>query len=248
MPDLDEDDDPPKPAPRRRRSSVAVLALIIIGVLAVASGAVGLMRELNRPANPGEVRTATQAEVTTRWERLPAGKIFPRQLSYLDSAGLSVRLTRSGIARPASCARSIDPAVARVLVANGCRTVLRASYVDPTGTLVATVGIAVFPSNAAAARAAQASSLGDRAGLDAFSVPGTAASEFGNAQRQLFGATYPDHGPYIFLTTAGFADGRVRTSGAADPALEDLTTAAPGALVTTLTKTGDTCRERDVRC
>jgi hypothetical protein len=248
VPDLDEDDDPPKPAPRRRRSFVAVLALIIIGVLAVASGAVGLMRELNRHATLAEVRAATQAELTTRWERLPAGKIFPSQLSYLDSAGLSVRLTRSGIARPASCARSIDPAVARVLVTNGCRTVLRASYVDPTGTLVATLGIAVFPSNAAAARAAQASSFGSSDGLDAFKVPGTAASGFGNAQRQLFGATYPDHEPYIFLTTAGFADGRVRTSGAADPALEDLTTAAPGALVTTLTKTGDTCQEQDVRC
>jgi hypothetical protein len=105
-----------------------------------------------------------------------------------------------------------------------------------------------LPSNAAAARAAQASSFGSSDGLDAFKVPGTAASGFGNAQRQLFGATYPDHEPYIFLTTAGFADGRVRTSGAADPALEDLTTAAPGALVTTLTKTGDTCQEQDVRC
>jgi hypothetical protein len=248
MPGLDEDDDPPKPAPRRRRSSVALLALIIIGVLAVASGAVGLMRELNRPANPGEVRTATQAEVTTRWERLPAGKIFPSQLSYLDSAGLSVRLTRSGIARPASCARSIDPAVARMLVANGCRTVLRASYVDPTGTLVATLGIAVFPSNAAAARAAQASSFGSSDGLDAFKVPGTAASGFGNAQRETFGGGYPQQGPYVILVTAGFTDGRSRTSGPADPALEDLVEAVPGDLAKIMTEPGGGCSQQDIRC
>ncbi len=247
MPDLDEDDDPPKPAPRRRRSLVAVWALIVIGLLAVAGGAGGLALELNRSATPAEVQAATRAEVTTRWERLPAGKIFPGQLTYLDSAGVSVRLTRSGIARPARCAQAVDAAVARVLVANGCRAVLRASYVDPTGTLVATLGIAVFPSSAAA-RAAQASSSGSSAGLDAFTVPGTAASGFGNAQRETFGGAYPQQGPYVILVTAGFTDGRSRTSGPADPALEDLVDAVPGDLAKVMTEPGGGCSEPDIRC
>ena len=247
MPELTEDGELPRPAPRRSRTA-AVLVLIVIGVLAIVGGATGLTLELHRSATPAEVQAATRAEVTTRWERLPAGTIFPSQLTYLDSAGVSVRLTRSGIARPAGCAQAIDAAVARVLVANGCHTVLRASYVDPTGTLVATIVIAVFPNSTAAARAAQASSFGSRAGLDAVKVPGTAASGFGNAQRETFAASYPQRGPYIFLTTAGFADGRARTAGTTDPVLADLVSAAPGTLVAILTRTGDACRERDVRC
>lgn len=248
MPQLNEVDDLPKPGRRQPRPGAAVIALIIIGILALAGGAAGLTLELTRPATPAEAQAAATAEVASRWERMPAGQIFPSQLSYLDSADFSVHLTRSGIARAAGCAQVIDPSVARVLTQNGCLTVLRASYVDPTGTMVATVGIAVFPSSAAAARAAQASSFGDSAGLEAFSVPGTAASGFGNGQRQTFGGTYPQHEPYIFLASAGFTDGRTRTPGLAEPALQDLVDAAPGALVATMTKTGSACREKDIRC
>jgi hypothetical protein len=225
-----------------------VIALIVIGVLALAGGATGLTLELTRPATTSEAQAAATAEVASRWQRLPAGQIFPRRLSYLDSADISVHLTRSGIARPAGCAQALDPSVAQEMIRNGCRTMLRASYVDSTGTMVATVGIAVFPGSIAAARAAQATSLGDSAGLDAFSVPGTAASGFGNGQRQTFGGAYPQHGPYIFLASAGFTDARARTAGPGDPALLDLVNAVPGALVTTMTKTGDACREKDIRC
>lgn len=100
----------------------------------------------------------------------------------------------------------------------------------------------------AAARAAQAVSFGDSAGLAAFSVRGTAASGFGDGQRQTFGGTYPRHGPYIFLASAGFTDGRTRTPGLAEPALQDLVNAVPGALVATMTKTGSACHEQDIRC
>jgi hypothetical protein len=110
------------------------------------------------------------------------------------------------------------------------------------------VGIAVFPSSIDAARAAQAASFGDSAGLDAFSVPSTVASGFGNGQRQTFGGAYPQRGPYIFLASAGFTDARARTAGLPDPALLDLVNAAPGALVATMTKTGDACQEKDIRC
>lgn len=247
MPEPNEvDDDLPEPGPRR--PGAAVIALIVIGMLALAGGATGLTLELTRHATPAEAQAASAAEVASRWERIPAGQIFPSQLSYLDSAGLSVHLTRSGIARAAGCAQAIDPSVAQGLTRNGCLTVLRASYVDPTGIMVATVGIAVFPSSIAAARAAQAFSVSDGAGLEAFSVPGTAASGFGNGQRQTFSGAYPQHGPYMFLASAGLTDGRTRTPGLAEPALRDLVDAAPDSLIATITKTGIACREKDIQC
>jgi hypothetical protein len=196
VPEPDTDDDPPKPAPRRRSwRGAAVIALISIGVLALAGGATGLTLELTRNATPAEAQAAATAEVASRWQRLPAGQIFPRQLSYLDMADSSVRLVRAGIASRAACVHAADPALAQVLVQAGCVTVLRASYVDQTSTLVATVGIAVFRNGTAAARATGDIPDGDSAGLDALTVPGTAASGLGNAQRETSAHTYPGQGP-----------------------------------------------------
>jgi hypothetical protein len=248
MPEPSDDDDPPKPGPWRPRRSVAVIALIVIGVLALAGGATGLTQELTRHATPTEAQAAATAEVASRWQRLPAGQIFPSQLSYTDTAGSSVRLTRVGIARPAACVHAADPVLVQVLLQAGCVTVLRASYVDQTSTLVATVGIAVFRSGTAAARAAGDIRDGDSAGLDALTVPGTAASGFGNAQRETSAHAYPGQGPYVFFVTGGFTDGRPRTSGTPDPVLIDLVSDVPAELVPILVRTGNACREKDVRC
>lgn len=100
-------------------------------------------------------------------------------------------LTRAGIARPAACARAADPAVAQVLTRAGCVTVLRAAYVDASGTEVVTVGVAVMRNTAAATQASQAVGS-DGIGVDAYPVPGTAASRFGNAQ---VGVPAPVAGP-----------------------------------------------------
>lgn len=247
MPEPDEDDDPPKPAPRRRRSSVAVLALIIIGVLAVAGGGTGLTLELTRHATAAEARAAGWAELTSRWQRIPAGQIFPAQLSYMDLAQSTLTLTRIGIAPPASCRRAADPAVARILATAGCATVLRATYIDGTGAVAATIGIAVMRNNAAAARANSELSS-ETAGVDVYTVPGTAAGHFGNADRQLSAELYPGESPYIILDTAGFTDGIPRVAGPADPALSDLLNAVPNDLLATLAPPGAPCHERDIGC
>jgi hypothetical protein len=247
VPDLNEDDDPPKPARRRRRSFVAVLALIIIGVLAVAGGGTGLTLELTRHATAAEARAAGWAELTSRWQRVPAGQIFPAQLSYMDLAQSTLTLTRIGIAPPANCRRAADPAVGRLLATAGCVTVLRATYIDETGAVAATIGIAVMRSNAAAARA-NSDLSSETAGVDVYTVPGTAAGHFGNADRQLSAELYPGESPYIILDTAGFTDGIPRVAGPADPALSDLLNAVPNDLLATLSPPGSPCHERDIRC
>lgn len=225
-----------------------MIVLIVVGVLAVAGGAVGLDLELTRSATPVQVQAAARAEVASRWERLAAGQLFPSRLGYVEVDQSRQYLTRAGIARPEACPRGADPAVARVLVRAGCVTVLRATYVDTSGTLAVTVGVAVMRSTAAAARASQAIGSGDT-GVDAYPVPGTAASRFGNAQRQLFSASLAGRGPYLILDTIGYTDGRPRTR-AAGPALSNLVSSLPAdsALPAILTRTQDACQLRDIRC
>jgi hypothetical protein len=217
-------------------------------MLALAGGAGGILWELARPATPAEAQAASAAEVASRWERLPAGQIFPDHLGYVDVDQSRQYLTRLGIARPSACAQSADPAVAQVLVRAGCVTVLRATYVDSSGTLLVTAGVAVMGSTAAATRASQAVGSGGT-GVDAYPVPGTMASRFGNAQRQLFAATRAGSGPYLILDTGGFADGRPRTVPAG-PALSNLVSSLPtsSVLAAILTRTHNACQQRDIRC
>jgi hypothetical protein len=123
------------PAPRRhRRGLVALVLLIVIGVAALAGGATALVLEFARHATDAEAQAAATAEISSRWQRLPAGQIFPAQLSFTDRTGLTVPIDRIGIAPTAACAQTADPAVAQALVSAGCVTMVRATYVDDTGT------------------------------------------------------------------------------------------------------------------
>ena len=158
-----------------------------------------------------------------------------------------MRIDRAGIAPPATCAQAADPGMARVLVKEGCVTVLRATYVDSTGTFVTTLGIAVMRSTAAGAAAEQLAT-GITAGLRAVSVPGTTASRFGDAQRQVFDLFPPGETPYIYLAAGGFTDGRIRTSGVAEPALSDLDSNILDDLMTIMTQHENACQEKDIRC
>jgi hypothetical protein len=98
--------------------------------------------------------------------------------------------------------------------------VLRATYVDSSGSLVATVAVVVLSDPAGPAAAGNlAGSSGFSPGLvRALRVAGTPAARFGAAQRQLGDGT--GAGPYVILTTVGFADGRSRVHVPADGYLE----------------------------
>jgi hypothetical protein len=70
-----------------------------------------------------------------------------------------------------------------------------------------TVGVAVMPGASAARSAAGelSSGKGLRPGVRAAAFRGTLAASFGDRQRQLSWAT--SEGPYLILSTAGYADG-----------------------------------------
>jgi hypothetical protein len=157
-------------------------------------------------------------EVAARWRQLPAGSIFPATMTYppptalQDGGPLSLTARRLGIARQASCQQASDPAAYRVLARSGCEAVLRASFVDGTGSYLVTVGVVAFPgvAQAGAAQQALSASAGISSplppGLRAAAFPGTAASGFTDARRQLAGSL--SEGPYVVLYTVGYADNR----------------------------------------
>lgn len=233
--------------PRRRRGGLVVLvALIVVGLAGVLGGGAALGRELTRKATNAEQSAALATEIASRWQRLPAGKIFPATISYLNADGYKATATRAAIAPQTSCQHALEPTTFQVLHALGCVAMLRATYIDAAGTQAATVGVAVMSSAAAAARAeGDLTPLLAGAGLDAVPVSGTIANMFGNAQRGE--AATENAGPYLLLYTAGYTDGMPGTDASSDE-LDDLGTGILAALEPTLTRHTGPCTMKDIKC
>jgi hypothetical protein len=224
---------------------VAVIALVVTGLTALAGGGSALFAELTRHATAAEAAAAGRAEIATRWQRLPTGSIFPPQVSYLTSDGLRTTARRVGIAPGASCAAAVAAEAASVLRQHGCVTMLRATYLDASGTLAVTVGVAVLPS-AAAAQAAVNAMAGERGqpGLAVVPFHGTTASRFDAP------AGWRDtvsHGPYAFFYAAGYTDGRQGASGPM-PGPGDLGIGVLGQIVSVLSGGPPPCARKDIRC
>jgi hypothetical protein len=227
---------PGAPAPRRRIRIVAFATLLIAGLCGLGVAAVGAAHQLlPRQFTAAQQRQIANWEMTRRWRALPAGKIFPAAVSYhlpgkaFDGGqGLKLSARRVTISSSTSCAGSLSASAARILARHDCAAVLRATYVDASGSLVATVGVAVLP-NVSAARAV-VSALGHRASaepLSALKADGTLAGEFRDPQRQLSQIT--SAGPYVVFSTAGFTDGRHQVKISSDFYLDhELTSLASG--------------------
>jgi hypothetical protein len=214
-----------------------MLTVMIIGVVGLAVSAAGIAGQvLPRKFTAQQRQQITAWETARRWRTMPAGKIFPASVSYqLPAYGLAAASKlplvayRVGIAREASCAQGSDPSAARVLTADRCATMLRATYTDETYSMLVTVGVAVMPSPAAAVAAARqlADGRGPSPGVRPAAFPDTLASAFGSGQRQLSWAATA--GPYLILSTAGYADGRPQVAVSSDPyADEEMTSLADG--------------------
>jgi hypothetical protein len=218
------------PLRRRGWGRVALFSLLLAaGLGGLAVSAFGIAHQLlPRQFTVGQQRQIMTWQMTRRWRAVPASVIFPSTVRYdlpsyaLDSGkGLVLQARRLGIATTTSCASGVTAKAARVLTADGCSAVLRATYVDSSGSLVATVAIAVLPDLKAARNAA--GELTGPAGRNpalvrSLPVARTAASDFRNRQRQLSRASYG--GPYVIMSTVGFADGRRKVRVSADQYLE----------------------------
>jgi hypothetical protein len=191
--------------------------LLAVGMIGLGTAAVGIAhRLLPRHFTAAQQRQIMGWEMERRWRVLPAAKIFPSVVSYTvpasafqGPAGLTLQAQRLGISAPESCGAAVSAAAASVLERSHCSTALRATYVDSSGSMVATLVVAVLPANASGVRVARdlTTTAGGAGGpAQTFPVQETAAAEFGDGQRQL--SDVVGAGPYVILSTAGFADGR----------------------------------------
>jgi hypothetical protein len=236
---------------RHSRRLLMLITLTVVGLVGIAGGGAGLGLELTRTATPAEQAAAVQQEAATRWQRLPAGGVFPAQLAYGYEFTFGTSRTTAtlvGIAPPASCLAALEPTAYRVVRPFGCTTVLRATYVDAAGTAATTVGVAVFRSSVGAQRAQTGlTGLEPADGLHAVAYSGTVAGAFGDPSRGVFGSQVV--GPYVFLYTAGFTDGIPGATANADPnELFYLGTGVVTKLVHVLTDHGRPCSMKDIRC
>jgi hypothetical protein len=208
--------------------AVVVTALILgIAGLALSLEAVATQL-LPRQFTTLQRQQITNWEAGARWRTLPAGTIFPATVKYSpptaldDAPGLTLTASRIGIAKQASCRTATDPGAAAVLARHGCEAVLRASYVDGTGSYVVTVGVAVLPGAAQAKAANRELASGD--GVLTAQFAGTPAAGFTDGRRQI--SAHFAAGSYLILYTIGYADDRPRVKITADSYADAEMTAA----------------------
>jgi hypothetical protein len=215
---------------RRRGRLTAFGALLAVGLVGLAVSAVGIAHQLlPRHFTAAQQRAIATWEVERRWRADPAGTIFPASVPYYlpptllnADTGMALHARLLGISPLTSCAQAVSGTANRLLRAHGCSDVLRATYVDGSGSLVATVAVAVLPSTTAAGAVvsdlSQAGGASRPALVRALAIAGTPAAGFGAAQRQLSYAEGAQS--YVIMATAGFADGRGRVRLAADDYLD----------------------------
>jgi hypothetical protein len=213
---------------RRGPRRLGAIAAMLAGLVGLAVSAVGIAHNLlPRQFTPTQRRQIMAWELERRWRSLPAGAIFPASVTYTVAGGdlnassdlaLQARLLR--ISQTTGCGAAVTGAAAELLAKYGCDAALRATYVDSSGSLVATLVVAVLPDTSAqhaVVRELTGSGPNSPALVRALRVADSPAAEFGGGQRQLTRAA--GAGPYLILSTAGFADGRHRVRLSGDPYL-----------------------------
>jgi hypothetical protein len=171
-----------------------------------------------------------------RWRSLSEGKIFPASVRYTVPASalfgqqLVLQARLLGVSHNESCAAALSGSAAGLFAKYHCSAALRATYVDASGSMVATVAVAVLP-NSADASAVVSDLTGSGGGSlesigassrqpvpRALRIDRTPAASFRNPQRQMSLAL--GAGPYVILSSAGFADGRPKVPVAKDGYLD----------------------------
>jgi type VII secretion-associated serine protease mycosin len=187
---------------------IACMVAVLLG-LAVAVVAGGRAHaELVRKPTPAELSAAAATGTAQRWEREPAGQVFPARIAYTTSLNTTETASRVGIAPAGECAAAVDGTLTNQAQRDGCVAALRADYTDQLRGVVYTLGVLAFGSNARASDFYDnlPSAQYPATGLRALGMPGTAAALFGEAARQLASAQLA--GPYVVLAVAGYTDGR----------------------------------------
>jgi hypothetical protein len=200
-----------------------MVLLLAVALCGLAAGAAGVVRQLlPRQFSVTQRQEIMAWEIARRWRAMPVGQIFPATARYqvptialYSAQPLPLTATRLGIAPQGTCPAAVSKTAAPVLARGHCTTMLRATYIDASGSMLVTLGVAVLPTSGAAHQAArELSAVGNHLVLRPLAVAGTLAASFRDNQRQL--AVAVARGPYVILATAGFTDGRPHLELAAD--------------------------------
>lgn len=226
---------------RNRRTYRVAVAASLLAVAGLVVSGIGLAGQLMpRTFSAAQQRQITDWEYGQRWRDLTAGEIFPATVTYQppvvldDDPSLTLGARLIGTAQQAACGtQALDAAAAAVLDHEGCEAVLRATYVDDTGSYVITVGAAVLPSSAQAADAAKGLGGLSDGGVRTVPFANTPASSFTDSRRQLGGSVVS--GVYVVLYTVGYADSRPHVDVSADSYTDgEMTSAGRGVASTVL--------------
>ena len=182
------------------------ILMMVFGSLPLAAGAAVVANDFDNSRQ----QVPNRDFMSVAWHNLRAVEIFP------DTFGGDFREAwiRQGIAAESSCA---SPPLSRELVTaiqdTGCRSVLRATYLDSTDTLVTTIAVVVLGAHQQG-RAVLDRFDPSRAGppVDAYAVPGTPAAGWtdrGRATGAVDSIKPDQYGyPYLFAASVGYLDGR----------------------------------------
>lgn len=93
-------------------------------------------------------QNSNDAFIPKAWHNLSSEDIFPARLASKTVGNDANIWARQGIAKGTSCKEAFSADFARTVLADRCKYVLRATYTDVSGEMVATIGLVVAQSTA----------------------------------------------------------------------------------------------------
>jgi hypothetical protein len=194
--------------------------LIVFGVLGMLGGGALAAHAYSN----SQQSIPNSAYGPTLWRNETTDRLFPETVgepsNYTSDASDKkiAQWSRMGISQDTSCSKALSGETKQTAERLGCEAVLRATYVDLTGEMVATVAVIVVPQGTAGQEMGEYFDDQEHADVpDAavvpFAVPGTLAAKWQENRRNGMGGTAlgADGFPYAIAVTTGAVDGR--TSG-----------------------------------
>lgn len=212
----------PGAPPFRKKSTGRTCLTVFMSVVGGLALLVGSGMSVNTFLNANLDITNHDEYGPVMWRNEPAEKVFPKTLGGKENPqdsptrAKNAQWHRMGISQDTDCGKAVGGSTGAKLREMGCKSALRATYVDPTGNTVATVALAVMPKAYSVREEMTLFFDGlheeDQSRLDvrALAVKDTSAARWSDAYRSGSGgmmATTTDL-PYALVASAGAVDGR----------------------------------------
>ncbi|MEU4679269.1 hypothetical protein [Micromonospora sp. NPDC023737] len=153
---------------------------VVFGMLAVAFGVVPLLLAgvaMFVVVKNHRIQTGNDAFAAVAWHNLRTDEVFPDVLNDPDEVGEKPPgWSRQGIAEQKDCQGVLADKLTEAVIAQGCVSVLRATYVHIGGDMVATVALCVVGSYQQATEIEEELRLETAPMVVPLAVPGTAAA------------------------------------------------------------------------